>query len=309
MKSNERRMKLMLMLQSNKKMSVDEIAEYFGVSRRTVFRDMRVLNEINVPITWDRDSGYGIMRGYTIPPLMFTPRELGTIIVGLSFVKSQIDATMVSDAKDVELKIQNMLPGELKEFMHGVSDKTIVAPNYINKNQKKEGGNWFAIYNAIAEHRPIRFHYRSSSGNEPTDRKMDPYLMVHYSDHWNVIGYCHLRNAPRNFRLNRMSSVSVLSDDFKSKDNYSTEQLLYHREGLVQTIELYVANTVLEELVFNIPAQIKEVITNDEESIVKFEFDNLDFINDWLIRFTDKIRIKGPEILKNKRQELIRRLV
>lgn len=298
----------MLMLQSNKKMSVDEIAEYFGVSRRTVFRDMRVLNEINVPITWDRDSGYGIMRGYTIPPLMFTPRELGTIIVGLSFVKSQIDATMVSDAKDVELKIQNMLPGELKEFMHGVSDKTIVDPNYINKNQKKEGGNWFAIYNAIAEKRPIQFHYQSSTENEPTDRKMDPYLMVHYSDHWNVIGYCHLRNAPRNFRLNRMSSVAVLNDDFKSKDNYSNEQLLYHHEGPVQPITLSVSNAVLEELVFNIPARIKEIIPGDEESELSFDFDNLDFLNNWLMRFTDRIRIKGPKELKQKRQELINRL-
>ncbi|HKI47200.1 MAG TPA: YafY family protein [Balneolales bacterium] len=301
-------MKLMLLLQSNKKMSVDEIAEYFSVSRRTVFRDMRVLNEINVPITWDRDAGYGIMRGYTIPPLMFTPRELGTIIVGLSFVKSQIDATMVVDAKDVELKIQNMLPGELKEFMLGVSDKTIVDPNYINKNQKKKGGNWFSIYNAIAEHRPIQFHYQSGSASEPTDRKMDPYLMVHYYDHWNVIGYCHLRNAPRNFRLNRMSSVTVLNDDFKSKDNYTNDELLYHHDGMVQSIELYVNNSVLEELVFNLPARVTNVSQTSDGALISFDFDNLDFINNWLMRFTDKIKINKPKQLVQKRKELINRL-
>ncbi len=290
-------------------MSVDEIAEYFGVSRRTVFRDMRVLNEINVPITWDRDSGYGIMRGYTIPPLMFTPRELGTIIVGLSFVKSQIDATMVSDAKDVELKIQNMLPRELKEFMHSVSDKTIVDPNFINKTQKKKGGNWFSIYNAIADHHPIQFHYQSGSAKEPTDRKMDPYLMVHYYDHWNVIGYCHLRNAPRNFRLNRMSSVTVLNDDVKSKDNYYTNnELLYHHDGTVQTIGLYANDSILEELVFNLPAQVTILSHTDDGALIEFDFDNLDFINNWLMRFTDKIKINKPKQLVQKRKDLINRL-
>ena len=301
-------MKLMLLLQSNKKMSVDDIADYFGVSRRTVFRDMRVLNEINVPITWDRDQGYGIMRGYTIPPLMFTPRELGTVIVGLSFVKSQIDETLVSDAKDVELKINNMIPGELKEFMQSVSDKTIVDPNYINKSNKKKGGNWFAIYNAIAEQQPIQFVYHSSSGDESTERKMDPYLMVHYYDHWNVIGYCHLRNAPRNFRLNRMSNVTVLNEPFKSEENYSNEELLYHLDDKTHCIEVLVTDPALEEFISTLPAKIENIDNDNVGTVVKFDFDNLDFINEWLIRYTDKIQIIGPEVLKEKRKDLLERL-
>lgn len=301
-------MKLMLLLQSNKKMSVDKIAEYFSVSRRTVFRDMRILNEINVPITWDRDQGYGIMRGYTIPPLMFTPRELGTVIVGLSFVKSQIDKTLVADAKDVELKINNMLPAELKEFMQGVSDKTIIDPNYVNKIDKKKGGNWFAIYNAIAERRPIQFKYHSGSVGESSERKMDPYLMVHYTDHWNVIGYCHLRNAPRNFRLNRMSNVAVINEAFKSEDSYSNEQLLYHLDGHAQTIEVFVSDLSVEEFIQNLPAKVQSITDAMGGKKVYFSFDNLDFINEWLIRYTDKIRIIRPEILKAKRKELLVKL-
>lgn len=299
----------MLLLQSNKKMRVDEIAEYFGISRRTVFRDMRVLNEINVPITWDRDQGYGIMRGYTIPPLMFTPRELGTVIVGLSFVKSQIDETLVSDAKDVELKINNMLPAELKDFMQGVSDKTIIDPNYINRTEKKKGGNWFAIYNAIAERRPIHFEYHSRSEKEATSRKMDPYLMVHYSDHWNVIGYDHLRDAPRNFRLNRMSNVTVLNESFKFDGNYSNDQLLYHLDGKIQSIEIFVSASIIEEFISTLPAKIDSIVDDKGGKTIHFKFDNLDYINDWLIRFTDKIKIISPDILKEKKKALLYRLL
>ncbi|WP_372633609.1 helix-turn-helix transcriptional regulator, partial [Fodinibius sp.] len=87
MNSSERRMKLILMLQqSNHRITVNDIAEKFDVSRRTVFRDFNALSEMNVPVTWDEYKGYGIMHGYKIPPLMFTTKELATILVGLNFV-------------------------------------------------------------------------------------------------------------------------------------------------------------------------------------------------------------------------------
>ncbi len=291
-------------------MSVNDIAEYFGVSRRTVFRDMRTLSEINVPVTWDRNRGYGIMRGYTIPPLMFTPRELATVIVGLSFVKSQVDATLVSDAKDVEVKINNMLPGKLKDFMRDVADKTIVDPNYLNKKQKKKGGNWFAIYDAIAETRPIRFQYQAKAGNGTTDRKMDPYLMVHYWDHWNVIGYCHLRNAPRNFRLDRMSNVAMLNESFKSNESYQNEELLYHFDGNAEEVRIQVDPAIIEEFAAGLPSRIKRIDPMKNGSLsVSFSFDNLDYLNQWLLRFADAVTILAPLELKKKREKLLEKLL
>lgn len=117
MNSSERRLKLMLMLQQpGEKLTVEQIAEKFGVSRRTIFRDFNALQEINVPVTWDKYAGYGMMKGYKIPPLMFTSKELGTVMVGLNFVKSQIDSGLVEDAEGVELKIKNVLPLELRDL-------------------------------------------------------------------------------------------------------------------------------------------------------------------------------------------------
>lgn len=141
LKSSERRMKMILMLQqSNKKLTVDDLAEKFNVSRRTIFRDFNVLSELNVPVTWDQYSGYGVMEGYKVPPLMFNSQELATIMVGLNFVKSQIDKTLVEDAKGVELKIKDVLPDDLKKFMESLDDRTIVDPFLHFGHQKKRGG-------------------------------------------------------------------------------------------------------------------------------------------------------------------------
>lgn len=139
MNSSERRLKLMLMLQQGRdRKTVQELADYFDVSKRTMFRDFNALQEINVPITWDKYSGYGVMPGFKIPPLMFSSQELATIIVGLNFVKSQIDARLVEDAKGVEVKIQNVLPDELKNFMASLQKKTVVDPYMKFGSEKKE---------------------------------------------------------------------------------------------------------------------------------------------------------------------------
>src|SRR5690625_5694639 len=119
LKSSERRMKLILLLQESKRrLTVDEIAREFGVSRRTVFRDFNVLSELNVPVTWDEQSGYGIMEGYKVPPLMFTAREIATIMVGLNFVRSQVDQTLIEIGIWVELKIKYVLSDELHKLVN-----------------------------------------------------------------------------------------------------------------------------------------------------------------------------------------------
>src|SRR5699024_4899239 len=152
MKSNERRMKLILLLQQKKaRLTVDDIAKKFNVSRRTVFRDFNVLSELNVPVTWDKYSGYGMMKGYKIPPLMCTSRELATIMMGLKLIKSQVDKTLIEDAEGVKLKIKEALPEELREFMDTLEERTIVDPYLHFGPEKKEGGNWYLINSAISQ--------------------------------------------------------------------------------------------------------------------------------------------------------------
>ena len=212
MKSSERRLKLMLLLQQpGRKLTVEEIAEKFGVSRRTIFRDFNALQEINVPVTWDKYAGYGVMPGYKVPPLMFTPKELATIMVGLNFVKSQIDEQLVNDAHGVELKIKNVLPDDLKELMSSLEERTIVDPYMKFGAEKKKGGDWYLLSSAIAQKKRVEFQYTTKSGKTEI-RKVDPLLLVFFEDHWNMIGRSHLRGEIRNFILQNMREIRILEE-------------------------------------------------------------------------------------------------
>jgi predicted DNA-binding transcriptional regulator YafY len=310
MNSSERRLKLMLMLQQGgDRKTVQEFADYFGVSKRTIFRDFNALQEINVPITWDKYSGYGVMPGFKIPPLMFSSHELATIIVGLNFVKSQIDARLVEDAKGVEVKIKNVLPDELKDFMTSLQKKTVVDPYLKFGSEKKEGGNWYKISSAISQKKRIQFLYTAKSG-EKKIRKVDPYLLVFYQDHWNMIGFSHLRGDFRNFILDRVREIEILEEDFVEKKEMSIEDLIFRFDGDQHKVEVLLDKEGYKRFKANLPTKNFKILGEKPEKIkVSFEIENLEFINVWLLQFGKQVKILAPQELISKREKLLKEML
>lgn len=302
---------MILMLQESKKrITVDELAETFGVTRRTIFRDFNVLSEINVPVTWDEYSGYGILEGYKIPPLMFTSRELATIMVGLNFVKSQVDKTLVEDAKGVELKIRNTLPEKLKEFMASLDDRTVVDPFLHFGFEKKEGGNWYLVSSAISQKKKLSFLYKSKGTGEQSDRVIDPYLLVFYRDHWNVIGFSQKRAANRNFVLDRMEEVKILDQNYELSNEIDAEGLIFNSNESGEMIRVSVYREAERAFRANLPTKIfKQNNLSPKKISIEFRFDNLDYLNEWLIQFGDKVEIESPKQLIKKREQLLKKML
>ena len=310
MNSSERRLKLMLLLQQpGRKLTVNEIADKFGVSRRTIFRDFNALQEINVPVTWDKYSGYGVMPGYKVPPLMFTSKELSTIMVGLNFVKSQVDKQLVEDASGVELKIKNVLPDELKELMTSLEERTIVDPYLKFGGVKKDGGDWYLLSSAIAQKKRVEFLYTTSEGKKGT-RKVDPYILVFYEDHWNMIGKSHLRGEVRNFVLERMSEIKILDEKIRLEKKIDIEGLIFRSDESSHFVEVLIEKSFLARFKANLPAKIFKIEEKNPKKVqISFNFDNLEFLNEWLLQFGTKVEIESPEELKEKREALLREML
>jgi predicted DNA-binding transcriptional regulator YafY len=226
-------------------------------------------------------------------------------MVGLNFVKSQVDEGLVEDAKGVEVKIKNVLPDELRDFMVSLEGRTIVDPYLKFGGKKKKGGNWYLISSAIAQQKRMQFRYTTKSGEQGT-RKIDPYILVFYEDHWNVIGRSHLRGESRNFILENIEDVQILEEIFTLKEEIDVESLIYGSGATSELIILEVEKDEIDRLEANLPAKIiKKEQLNSKIIKVSFEFDNLDFINEWLLQFGKKIKVQAPQILVNQRRELL----
>ena len=310
MNSSERRLKLILLLQRpGRKKTVQELANIFGVSRRTIFRDFNALSEINVPIKYDRYTGYGLVEGYKMPPLMFNSKELATIMVGLNFVKSQVDQQMVQDATGVELKIKNVLPNELKALMTSLEEHTIVDPYLrFNSNQKK-GGDWYLISAAIADKKRMQFTYTTKAGSRKM-RKIDPYLLVYFQDHWNVVGWSHRRGDIRSFILDRIVSPVILEENWLPKPKMSIDSLIFRYNELKKIVVLEVEKPEIERIRAILPAKIIRLEQKKPKKIrLSFEFDNMPFLNHWLLQFGTTVKIIKPEILISLQKKTLQAMI
>ena len=310
MNSAERRLKLILLLQRpGRKKTVQELADIFGVSRRTIFRDFNALSEIDVPIKYDRYTGYGLVEGYKMPPLMFNSKELATIMVGLNFVKSQVDQQMVQDATGVELKIKNVLPNELKTLMTSLEEHTIVDPYLRYNSNQKKGGDWYLISAAIADKKRMQFTYTTKAGSRTT-RKIDPYLLVYFQDHWNVVGWSQRRGDIRSFILDRIVSPVILEENWLPKSKMSVDSLIFRYNELKKIVILEVEKSEIERIRAILPAKIIKLERKKLKKVrLSFEFDNMPFLNHWLLQFGTTVKIIKPEVLISLQKETLQAMI
>ena len=297
----ERLFALVLLLQNRPNMSSRDLAEHFDVSRRTIFRDLRALTESGVPLTYAEEGGYEILEGYQLPPLMLTAREAATLLMGIEFMKLQSDASLRADSDAVGLKIRSVLPREIRDYIDRLSTKTVLDPYWIHAGKASESdeGQWYRLSEAVARDRKVIMEYFVESRGEVTRRTVDPLGLVYYTDHWNLIGYDHLRDEVRNFRLDRIRTLHVLNERFERPPGFVLVDFLEERDVRPDTVRIRIvfAEQVLEHARRGLPARIDEEVQTQGGTEIVFRFDNLDFVAGWLLRFgTDADVLEPPEL-------------
>lgn len=303
MNRTERLFALVLLLQNKPNMSSRHLAEHFGVSRRTVFRDLRALTESGVPLTYAEEGGYEILEGYQLPPLMLTAREAATLLMGTEFMKLQSEASLRADADQVGLKIRSVLPREVKDYIDSLREKTVLDPYWIHAAQeeaKADEGRWYRLSEAVARERKVIMSYFVGSRGEITKRTVDPLGLVYYVDHWNLIAFDHLRGEVRNFRLDRIETMHVLSEGFERPEGFDLVRHLEARgvRQATKQIVLRFSADVYRRAKQGIPARLDEETATEESVTVTFRFDNVDYVAAWLIRFGTEVQVIEPPDLR-----------
>lgn len=307
--SSTRRLKLIILLQSKRYLTVNEIADEFAISRRTVFRDLNVLGDMGIPIVSDRDRGYSMDRNYTVPPMMFSEKELSTLMVGLGYLKGQVDKGLSQSARDVEMKIQGILPVKLQDFMRTISQKVKLYPYYHEDVWEKADENWYEILTAINNRTAISYTYQSLAQNSISERRIDPYILVYYTDHWDVIGHCHSSNSLRTFVLKRITNLVVDTNSYFVRDGLSDAQIIHRSSNNNTFIRIIVDVFVVDRLTRSLPSLIKSIELVGDKTEITFEFDNIRWINQWLLQFGTSVSIVEPAEMVADRKTLLQELL
>jgi predicted DNA-binding transcriptional regulator YafY len=188
--------------------TAQQLAQTLQVSLRTVYRDVADLQLSGVPIEGEAGVGYVLRKGADIPPLMFNAEELEALVVGTRFVRAFGGERLGRGATAALLKIEAVLPPELRER----SQRTrIFAPQL--ENRIESSGMIDALHAAIEHAQVLRLDYRDGNG-EVTTREVEPLALAFWGGAWTLGAWCRLRADFRSFRPDRIVAHASTGEVF-----------------------------------------------------------------------------------------------
>ncbi|MBW4617847.1 MAG: YafY family transcriptional regulator [Cyanosarcina radialis HA8281-LM2] len=218
---------LIVLLQRQPKQTATQLAEVLDVSVRTVQRYMTMLEEIGIPIYAERGStgGYALVRGYQMPPLIFTPEEAIAVYLGTSLLEEVWGRLYQDGARGALAKLDNLMPDRQRQEVIWAR-QTMVSID-MNCNDPNLSLPYLEqLRDAIHERHRVRLHYRSRNQEKTTPREVDPYKLVARWGQQYCIGYCHLRQALRTFRLDRIGDLECLTQTFTEPVEFDLQTYL-----------------------------------------------------------------------------------
>ena len=205
---------ILTLLRSKRVITSTELADKFEVSVRTVYRDIRKLEEAGVPIITIEGRGYSLMDSYQVAPVQFTEKEANALITAKHLVDQSQDISFVKDFEEALTKIKSVFRGSIQEKSELLDDKIVVIDTQweqISSNALSE------IQLAITNFSYMEINYRKADDPKISFRKIEPCALYSTQQKWILIAWCHLRKDYRAFRVDRIQHFKVLLEHFEDR--------------------------------------------------------------------------------------------
>lgn len=218
---------LIFLLQNHPNQKASDLAEKLGVSQRTIHRYFEMLDEMGIPVYSERGpyGGFSLVRGYKMPPLVFTLEEAVAVALGTGIVEEMWGELYREAARGALAKLENLLPEEQVAEV-AWARQSLVATGMNRADLRAQTPALEKLRRAIREHRSVNMHYQTSQVPHPSQRKLDPYALVHRWGWWYVIGFSHERHEIRTFRVDRISETSLLEATFTRLPDFNLQAYL-----------------------------------------------------------------------------------
>ena len=205
---------MLTLLQSKRIVTGTELAERFDVSVRTIYRDIRKLEESGVPVITIEGRGYTIMDGYRMAPVMFDEMEVNALVTAEQIIAKTNDDSLIRHFDQTLRKIKSVFKGSLLNHAEMLNSKMHIRKN-IDEEVKSTSLSYIQM--AIVNFRLVDFSYEDKN-KQATSRKVEPLAILSVDEKWLVIGWCRLREALRVFRLDRIHSFRILEETFPDRN-------------------------------------------------------------------------------------------
>lgn len=212
---------ILTLLRSRQLVTARSIAKKFNISMRTAYRDIKALEEAGIPIITEEGKGYSLMQDYTIPPIMFTEEEVNALITAEQIVANNKDLSLSRNYSDAITKIKAILRNDIQNKGELLTQRIQIRNNFYRETTSDY---LTTLQLAITNKKVVALNYQSVSG-ELTKRQIEALALYNTNDNWILIAYCRLRHEERSFRLDRIQSLQLLSENFNTR-NFTFEEYI-----------------------------------------------------------------------------------
>jgi predicted DNA-binding transcriptional regulator YafY len=202
---------ILTQLQTKRLLTAKSLAEKFNISIRTIYRDIRALEQAGVPVITEEGKGYSLMGGYKIPPIMFTESQANALILAEQLVLKNKDTSFIKDYTEAIDKIKAVLRQTDKDKANLLADRTRFEQNI---NRERNSNNISQLQQALTNFYLVSIDYTNEQG-KTTNRIIEPFALISTTENWLLIAWCRLRKEFRYFRLDRITKMQVLSEKFE----------------------------------------------------------------------------------------------
>lgn len=215
-------MALVTLLQSKRYVTSDQLEDRFDISIRTVYRDMRALSEIGVPVGFEPGKGYFVVQGYFLPPVVFTQEEANAMILMESISGKFGDKSVQKSYVTAMEKVRATLKGDRKEQVERLRDQIRV---YIPPDDNNDGEYLGMIQSAIIDQVSLIMEYSNVEGKKSI-REVEPIGLTFYGMDWHMIAWCWNRKAYRDFKAGRIGSLRSTGTSFKKTGHIDVNEYI-----------------------------------------------------------------------------------
>ena len=201
-------------LQSKRIITAQQLAERHNVSVRTIYRDIRALEDSGIPIVTEEGKGYSIMEGYHLPPVLFTEDEANALITVEQLVIKNKDQSFSDNVSSAIEKIKAILKYSQKGSADLLAERIIFGND---QRVEKTSNNLMQIQSAIIHFQVLKIEYFSSD-KKRTTRIIEPFAIYSTNGNFLLIAFCRLRNDFRVFRIDYIESLSPQNETFTPHD-------------------------------------------------------------------------------------------
>lgn len=299
---------LLTLLQTKRLLSATELARRFSVSTRTVYRDIRTLEQAGVPVVTLEGKGYTLVEGYRLPPIMFTREEAMALLTAEKLATGLTDASTAQLTGSAMDKLRAALRRTDRDHLETIAPHIqVLGP----VEQHTLSNTYQQLVTAITMQRVVHLSYRAADSGEVTSREVEP-IGLYLSQQWHLVGFCRLRQAFRNFRLDRIQDLSISQEVFADRaetlSQYWADEAI--RRGKEKVVIHFQPTVVLTEFAQRLHDTKHQYGWAYEQPLpggqleMTFFIGSLPYIAAWLLPYAGAVTVLDPPELQRELSEL-----